>query len=390
LGGLDLPAWLREEGDAQQKAQPVTEAAPEWLKRISPDETEPMPVQETVATPAPPRVVRTPERIESMRLLEQMLVEPAPEPVPQAPKRRRSWLLPVLMGLALLLLIGAILVMLLNPRFDLGFGAAAVPMPAASNAAQMIAGLPAQRPVVLAYEWDAQRLGDLRPLEETVIAHLATRKDLPLILVSTDPQGALLAAERAAQISRVSDNFHDQYGLGYVNLGFKAGGPIALRQFAGNQAFGTLFAQDASGNDLRTNDVVMQSMCGGPTVDRCTWQNVGLLIVMADEIEDVRGWFEQIRAEHPALPTLLLTTAEIAPQVAPYAATDQVHLLAGVQAAEGYSRARGVQDERLGRQMDATALGGAIFALLVVIGGPVAAFQGYRTRREAEVEEWEQ
>ncbi|MBV9789117.1 MAG: hypothetical protein JOZ51_13125, partial [Chloroflexi bacterium] len=388
LGGLDLPAWLREEGDAQQPAAPVKETAPDWLQKIAPETDEAVPVQQA-AVVAQPRVTRTPERIESMRMLEQMLSEPAPEPAPAPVKRRRSWL-PLLLGLILLLLVGAILFVLLNGRFGLSFGAGALPMPAAESAARTIDGLPTQRPVVLAYEWDAQRLGDLRPLEETLIVHLAARRDVPLVFVSTDPQGSLLAAERASQISSISDNFHDQYGLGYVNLGFKAGGPIALRQFAANQSFGALFAQDASGNDLRANDVVMQSVCGAATVDGCSWANVGLLVVMADEVEDVRGWFEQVRSQQPNLPVLLLTTAEIAPQVEPYVAAAGTQMLAGAAAAEAYSRARGVQDERLGRQTDAAAVGGALFALMIVVGGPIAVFQGYRTRREAEVEEWKQ
>jgi hypothetical protein len=388
LGGLDLPAWLREEGDVQQQpAAPVKEAAPDWLQKITPENDEAMPVPQ--AAVAQPRVTRTPERVESMRLLEQMLSEPAPEPVPAPVKRRRSWL-PLLLGLILVLLVGAILFILLNNRLGLNFGAGAVPVPAAESAARTIDGLARQRPVVLAYEWDAQRLGDLRPLEETVIAHLATRRDVPLVFVSTDPQGSLLAAERAGQISQISDNFHDQYGLGYVNLGFKAGGTIALRQFAANESFGALFAQDASGNDLRANDVVMQSMCGAATADGCSWANVGLLVVIADEVEDVRGWFEQVRSQQPNLPLLLLTTSEIAPQVEPYVATVGTHMLAGAAAAEAYSRARGVQDERLGRQTDAAAVGGALFALLIVVGGPIAVFHGYRTRREAEVEEWRQ
>jgi hypothetical protein len=387
LGGLDLPAWLREEGGEQQAAAPVKAAAPEWLQKIAPETDDHVQPQHVVAAPTAPRVVRTPERVESMRLLEQMLDAPAPEPVPAPTRRRRSWL-PLLLGLILLLLIGAILFILLNPRLGLSFGTEAAPLPAAVAASQTIDGLAAQRPVVLAYEWDAQRLGDLRPLEESVTAHLATRRDVPLVFLSTDPQGAMLAAERAEQISRVNDNFHDQYGLGYVNLGFKAGGTIALRQFAANNAFGALFAQDASGNDLRANDVVMQSMCGAASAEGCDWSDVGLLILMADEVEDVRGWFEQLRSQQPNLPVLVLGSAEIAPQVTPYVAAG-TQMLAGAGAAEAYSRARGVQDERLGRQSDAIAVGSALFGLLILLGGPIAAFQGYRTRREAEVEEWE-
>jgi hypothetical protein len=202
-----------------------------------------------------------------------------------------------------------------------------------------------------------------------------------LIFVSTDPQGTLLATERTVQLASINDNFHDQYGLGYVNLGFKAGGPLALRRFADNAAFGALFAQDASGIDLRANDVTMTSMCGGPTADGCSWDNVSLLVVMADEANDVRGWFEQVRSEHPGLQTLLLTSAEIGPEVQPYAATANVSLLAGLRDAEAYAQMIGAPSERIGRQLDATALGGALFAAAIVIGGIPALITGRRARR---------
>jgi hypothetical protein len=204
---------------------------------------------------------------------------------------------------------------------------------------------------------------------------------VPLIFLSTDPQGALLATERTVHVASLKDNFHDQYGLGYVNLGFKAGGPFALRRFADNAAFGSLFAQDASGIDLRANDVTMTSMCGGPTAERCSWDNVSLLVVMADDANDVRGWFEQVRSEHPELQTLLLTPAEIGPEVQPYAVTSNVSMLVGLRDAEAYAQAIGSPSERVGRQLDATAVGSALFAAAVVIGGIPAVITGRRARR---------
>lgn len=339
------------------------------------------------ASPAP-KIVRSAERVAAMQMLEQIVASPAPEPMPQPVVRRRSWLIPVLLVLAVLLIVGGILFVLLNPRLGLNFGAAPLAVPAASAAVQTIAALPANKPVVLAYEWDAQRVGELGALEDAVIGQLVQRTDVPLVLLSTDPQGALLAGERTTQLLAIKDGFHDQYSLGLVNLGFKAGGPIALQRYADNAAFGELFAQDAGGYDLRAEPVAMQSMCGGSTAASCAWDDVGMLVILADEADDVRSWFEQVRSAHPNLPTLLLTPAEIAPQVQPYAVTANTSALSGLASAEAYNSARGIQDERLGRQVDATAVGGATFALLVLVGAVPAYITGRRERQDGEDDLW--
>jgi hypothetical protein len=389
LGGLDLPAWLRaEQEQPEAAAKPAAEPAPTWLQRVTPEGDEPVATAIAPETSAAPRIKRSEDRVAAMQLLEQLVASPAAEPLPQPVQKRRSWLLPVLLVLALALIVGGILFVLLNPRLGLNFGAAPVAVPAASAAVQTIAALPANKPVMLAYEWDTQRLAELGVLEDAVVGQLVQRSDVPLVLLSTDPQGALLAGERADQLLSSKDGFHDQYGLGFVNLGFKAGGPIALHRFADNTAFGELFAQDAGGRDLRGEPVVMQSICGAETAADCAWDKVGALVIMADEVEDVRGWFEQVRSAHPALPTLLLTPAELAPQVQPYAATGNTVALSGLAAAQAYNQVRGIDDERLGRQVDATAVGGALFSALALIGAAPAYITGRRARQAREDDQW--
>lgn len=386
LGGLDLPAWLRDEKEAAPAA-PAAEVAPAWLQRMAPEPEEATPTPTGVEAPPTPRIARTPERIAAAQLLDRLVAEPAAEPASQPVTRRRAWPIILLAAIAALLLVGTILYLLLNNRLPLNFGAAPAKPLAGAQVAQMIQALPANRPVVLAYEWNAQRLGDLQPLEEGIVSTLARRTDVPLLFVSTDPQGALLATDRASRLLATNDNFHNRYGLGLVNLGFKAGGAVALRRFGSNQGFGDLLQQDAYGNNLRGSDVTLQSVCGAATADRCSWDNVGLLVLMTDDVEDVRTWFEQVRSEHPTLQTLVLTPAELAPQVQPYAVLPRVQMLSGVQAAFAYAQANGMQTERLGRQMDATTIGGALFAVLVALGAVPAYIVGRRAR--AESKPWE-
>jgi hypothetical protein len=388
LGGLDLPAWLR--GDRETPtAAPMPQEAPAWLERIEP-EPEATPTTTAVAlAPATPRITRSPERVEAMTLLDQLMTAPPAEPAPAVPVRRRSRLVPILLALIALALIAVVAWVLLSPRLPLSLGAAPLVPAAGAQVAEALDQLPANRPVVLAYEWDAQRIGDLRPLEDALIGQLTARTDVPLVFVSTDPQGALLAGERVAQVRTVADRFHDQYGLGVVNLGFKAGGALAVRRYAPNGAFGDLFARDAYGNDLRGYPITMEWLCGVPTADGCSWNNVGLLVLMADDVDDVRGWFEQLRSAHPDLQTLVLTPAEIGPQVQPYTSLPNVLSLSGLDAAYAYSAARGLDTERVGRQLDATALGTAIWSIALLIGAVPAIVAGRRARRDAEHDAWE-
>lgn len=387
LGGLELPAWLRDDRETPRPA-PAQQDAPAWLERIEPEAATASALA-TVETPTTPRIARTPERREAMTLLDQLMTSPPAEPAPAVPVGRRSRLVPILLALIALALIAAVAFVLLSPRLPLSFGAAPVVPASGAQVVDAINRLPANRPVVLAYEWDAQRIGELRPLEDAIVGQLTSRTDVPLVFVSTDPQGALLAGERAAQVRAVADRFHDQYGLGVVNLGFKAGGALAVRRYAENGAFGDLFARDVYGNDLRANDVTMQSICGTATAAGCSWDNVGLLVVMADDVDDVRGWFEQLRSARPNLQTLVVTPAEIGPQVQPYTSLPNVLSLSGLDAAFAYTAARGLDTERIGRQLDATAIGTGLWGIVMLVGAIPALIAGRRARREAENDAWE-
>ena len=388
LGSLDLPAWLRE-GDTAPAPVAAAPATPAWLEGLEPAAAPAVEVAEPiVAAPRAPVIERTPERIAAMQLLNRLIAEPAPEPTVVAAPRRRASITALFQLIAFIAIVAAILAILLNPRLPLGFGAPQVAPPAVAQLSARLGALPAGAPVLLAYEWDARRSAELQPLEETLTGQLITRR-APLILMTTDPQGALLARRRAVLLRARGDNFYDQPGLGYVDLGFKPGGAVALARLA--QDFPSIFQQDWAGRNLQSEQAVINSMCMSQTgnIADCSLSRVGMLVVLVDDEDDVRLWVEQVASAAPDIPVTFGAPAEIVPLIRPYVTRPNITVLGGLNDALALQTLASTSDDRLGRRADATAVAGAVFGALVLLGMLPALLSGRRARRRGKASVWE-
>lgn len=379
FGNLDLPAWMH---DTSPPAAGEQAAVPTYLE-VPASEAEVEPAVAPLITPAQPTITRSAERLDAIALLERLRSTPVVEPVRVAPPVRRSWVVPALQVLAVVVIIAALLLALLGPRLPLNLGYAPQPRPGAAAVAQRLQALPSDRPVLVAYEWDARRAAELRPLATTVLAQLTARQ-LPLIFVSTDPQGSLLMETDVRGVS-VANAAYAAGSAGLVNLGFKPGGIIALAGLS--QRFGGLFAVDARGQDLRADTAVITRMCGnsGGDANRCRLEQLGMIMVLGDEQSDVQGWVEQVHAAAPAVPMLFAVPSEVGPQVRPYLTDDQALALIGLPDALQL----GGTNDALARQWDATTLGAAVFGVLVLFGSVPAALRGRRARKRGARDVWD-
>ena len=385
-GELDLPEWLREESPVATAPAPAP-PVPSWLYPADPDTA----VATEMAAVAAPAMIerapvqRAPERVAATQLLERLVVEPAPEPLPQVAPLRRARLILWLQIAAFVILIAAILIALLGPRLPLRLG---TPVPSFGGAAVAgrLAALQPATPVLVAYEWDARRAAEMIPLEEAVMAHLVERR-VPLMLMTTEPQGAVLSRQRANMLKDRRDGFYDQVGLGHVDLGFKPGGELALARM--NTTFSSLLERDWAGRDLRREPVVMNTMCGGTDGAACNLDRLGLIVVLADESDDVRAWVEQVGSGHPNVPVTFVAPAEVVPQIRPYFTQANMGLVAGLDGAYELQALTGMGDERLSRRVDATAVGSAAFGLLVLAGMLPALWSGRRARSSGKESIWD-
>jgi hypothetical protein len=249
-----------------------------------------------------------------------------------------------------------------------------------------MAALAPNRPVLIAYEWDLRRVAEIEPLEENLLASFITRRT-PLLLLTTEPQGALLARRRAALLRGRTDGFYDQEGLGFVDLGYQSGGALALARL--RTGFGSILDQRRASRPLAAPQLI-ESLCAasadGPA--GCSIDRLGMLVILADEREDVQAWIEQVASSSPDIPVVFAVPAELTPFVEPYLTRPNWSMVAGIEGALALQTTRGVVDDLIGRRADATAIGQATFAILLVIGAIPALWTGWRARRSDGAEPW--
>ncbi|MHB8945346.1 MAG: hypothetical protein ACYC6I_02320 [Bacillota bacterium] len=89
----------------------------------------------------------------------------------------------------------------------------------------LIEGLPAGSLVYLAMDFDAGAIPELLPQAEAVFAH-ALLRNLKVVIHGLSDQGVLIARD---SLHPIAWSLGKEYGVDFVNLGYKPGGGIVLR-----------------------------------------------------------------------------------------------------------------------------------------------------------------
>ncbi len=334
LSGADLPPWLR--ASSERVAEPAVTPSLSWLQRLGSreaDEGEAVLAGAEVTVvkpplPAPAR--RTSDQIAAVTLLEHLLQSPLPVTMPTeqpAVARRR---LPVLEQWLALVLLLAILIGLLLPGLTGTLTNQVQPSPAAVALHDQLASLGSEDVVLIAYEWSAQRVAELRPLESALLAEL-TDERTKLIIVSTDLQGTLLSFDLIGPLRAAGYNNENGVTFGgrdYVLLGYRPGGELALRSLALDLR--AELRRDYTGQDA-TAGLLATRPDGTPRIE--TLNDLAMIVVLADQVQDVQAWMEQIHSAAPTVPIAFLLPQEIYPQVLPYLRLPYVYAVAGQRGA---------------------------------------------------------
>ncbi|WP_448539352.1 hypothetical protein [Roseiflexus sp.] len=382
LSGMDLPEWLRVEPEPKPEPPPLSGRDLDWLTRlgsIAEDETITGVTVATPKLPPPPAPKRTEEQVAALNLLSRLAAEPIPAatplPLPEPTGAlQRIGLERMLSMILLILVIVAILVPGLFPALE-----TPPAIPGASEIYRQIAALGANDVVLIGYEWDARRVGELRPLEQAVIGQLIAQ-NVKLILVSTDPQGTLLQFDLLDTLRQAG---YRQQGEGYLLLGYKPGGEMALRMVG--RDFQTVLRSDYRGDDA-TGSVLITGVDTGRPIARLN--DLSLIIVLADDTPDVQGWMEQVypQAQTGDRPVSLvfLLPEEAAPIVQPYMRQPGVTALAGRRGALAYAalgQNAGSFDPMIARSIAQQRLATLLFALVLLFGLAGVGVAALRRRR---------
>jgi hypothetical protein len=378
FGGAELPAWLRKaEAEPTSEISPTDARSLDWLTKLGAHEEEGVVVAATPAIklPLPQAPTRSDSQRSALALLQRLAAQPYPDPVPApAPAPAGIWQRIGLDRVLYFVLLGVLLAALAVP--SLAAGLQSPPQdPAAAALFGRIDKLTDKDVVLIGYEWDARRIGELKPLEKAVIGHLI-QKRVKLILVSTDPQGALLLFDLRDDLVRAGYRSDAQ---DYILLGYKPGGELALRSLA--QDFRGVLKSDFQGNDATVSALVGGFETGKPIN---SLNDVAMKLVLADDSSDVQGWVEQIYRAAKQKPLAFLLPAEAAPIVQPYMQPPRdpqdapIDHLAGKQGALAYEHLIGDQTAavQIARETGQQRLGILVFVVLLLIGGIVAMASG--------------
>ena len=401
LGDVEGPAWLR---NSLQSKQPETGPArptelpnsgtgphtvPSWLRSMAPtatveEETQPISfenfgVTSDAATDLPQ--VALPPQLASAAVLATLLTPAAAGAVIT---RKRTTALPMNLkveqalryGLSILLLAVALLGLMANP---LSVQPVAI-TPEVQNVYNQIDSLTSDSKVLISYDWEADRYGEMRPLAQTLTAHVMAKR-AQIATFSLNPQGPALADQ---VLNELTDNeeygnssfYH--YGLNYLNMGWRSGQEVALRSLNGD--LGTL-------NDYRNGAPVTSSQVlnGINSIS-----DFNLIIVLAGDEGSVRAWVEQVGIA-PGSQMILATPAAIEPLARPYAivpnadttleANTQVRargLIAGLSGAAQYDQllfdqlnVHGASGLDIDRRLSAQTLAALLLIVVVIVANGV-------------------
>ncbi|MGD2157986.1 MAG: hypothetical protein PVG32_14015, partial [Anaerolineales bacterium] len=235
------------------------------------------------------------------KLWEQMLAgEGEPREIPKPPILTTQSLLRWLIALSLLIVIAGVVV----------FDSRLVPYPDPAlipteilDTSRLITALPAEAPVMIAFNYEPGLSGEMDASAAAVIDHLML-KGARLTLISTSPIGPVLAERFINRIQAKHDYSSDQQ---YTNLGYVPGGISGLLGFAQIPqrvtplSFGGLDAWETQ-----------------PLQGVMRLADFAMTVVITDNPDTARAWVEQVQPMFGDTPLVMVVSAQAEPLVRPY------------------------------------------------------------------------
>ena len=350
-----LPEWLRRPAATGPKGkesgpaapQPVTPdnleqgELPRWLEAMRPIQSVAVPTEDeervesvgplaglrgvlsaepVVAMPRRPGIMAgnidaSPAQLTFTETLRRLLIEPEV----RASRRpvRAMLLTPLLRKVMSAVLILAILF----PAFGGSLFSSSVYLPKANeNAGLLISGLPTEKPVLVAFEYDASAAPELETGATVLLEHLAAR-GITVFFISSQPNGTMLG-DGLLQINQ-------QLGVGMpalaVDFGYVPGGAGGLRRL---------------GNDLRATLSDQKFHWDKAPLDSIhSLSDFSMILVIASSPQAVRDWVEQVHTAAPNTHIVAMVSASSDALVFPYTQGSKpaiMGLVAGYAGAQAY------------------------------------------------------
>jgi hypothetical protein len=224
--------------------------------------------------------------------------------------------------------------------------------PEARQLYDAIDNLPDSSVVMLTFDYYASALAETEPMSYAGLRHMF-RKDMKVLTISNIPLGGPSIAERITR--EIAEEFGKEYGVDYVNLGYKANYVAVMHGLA--SSIESIFPSDWSGTPLR--DLPMMQ-------DVTNYNDIKFIYVVADNAT-VEYWISIVNAQY-GVPAGSGVTAVVAPKMYSFVESGQMTgLLGGMKGAAEYERLVEHQGSAT-RGMDAQSIAHFLIIGLVILG----------------------
>jgi hypothetical protein len=215
-----------------------------------------------------------------------------------------------------------------------------------------IDSLPAGSVILISTDYDPATYPELYPATEAILRHAFSR-NLKVYMMAMWPQGVQLGTKALAI---VAPEYNKQYGVDYVNGGYRPGGAVMLITLGKN--FRDVFVSDFRGAPADSFPLMRQVRSA---------QDITMIVSLSAGDPGILAWILYYRARYHTM-VGAATTAIMAPQMYPYLQSNQlVGLMGGLKGAAEYEKL--IKKPRLATAgMDSQSITHSVIVFFILLG----------------------
>jgi hypothetical protein len=177
--------------------------------------------------------------------------------------------------------------------------------------------------VIVSFDYGPSSEPELNPMAEAILRHLFSRK-IKVVVMAMFPLGG--NEEAKSELNKVVREYSLQYGVDYVNLGYKEGGQAVMKRMA--VSIPDVFPTDTDGRPTAGMPIMVRAK---------NYSDVSLLISLATGI--IGEWWANLVNAQFGVPVSVGCTAVSAPKYYAYLRAGQMmSLLGGLKGASEYEK----------------------------------------------------
>jgi len=185
-----------------------------------------------------------------------------------------------------------------------------------------IESMPAGSRILLSFDYGPTTAPEIQPMVDVILRH-AAEKEFKIYLMAVWATGHNLTVQTVDKV--LNKEFPDyEYGVDYVNLGFKAGNQGLIRVIVDN--IKRMYSTDADGTDIEEIPMMKQVS---------SLKDMDFIISFGGGFPGIKEWI-LFAGDPGGIPVAGGCTAVSAPQLYPYWPNQLVGLLGGIKGAAEY------------------------------------------------------